>query len=768
MLNSDIRKIAFVGNYLPRKCGIATFTFDMRNSIAACCPGTECYVLPVNDQSHGYDYPSEVQFQIQEANLGSYRLAADQINSSNVDVVSIQHEYGIFGGSSGSHLLALMRELQMPVVTTLHTVLKEPCPDQYKVLKEVCRLSNHVVVMTRRARTFLNEIYDVPFSKIEIVAHGIPDVPFESPDRFKHRFNLSKNLVALTFGLLSPNKGIEHMLHAMPGILSRFPDFTYIVLGATHPGLIQAQGEEYRLSLEQMACDLGISKNVQFINRFVDLGELTDFILAADIYITPYLNPAQITSGTLAYSFGCGKPIVSTPYWHAEELLADGRGVIVPFADSSALAEEIISLCGDEARRTRMAKNAYRLGREMIWENSAKKYHQIFQKLLRERAMISWSEPELQPISERPLELPEWRFDHLVRMTDKTGLIQHASHAEPNLAEGYCTDDNARALILMVQLEQLGYSYKQMGQMAGRYAAFVHAAYNLETKRFRNFMGQDRRWLEPIGSDDSQGRTAWALGACVGLSERPALRAWAATNFHRCVVALPEASSPRAWAFGLLGLNLYLLRAGHDRNAIAIRNVLAKRLMDLHERTATEAWPWFEEILSYDLGRMPQALIATGRMTDDQKSLDLGLQSLRWLVHVQKSPRRYFRPVGCNGFYPKGAEKARFDQQPIEANSMVSACLEAYRATRETYWLQEARVAFEWFLGSNDLGLHLYDSTTGGCYDGLQEDRVNLNQGAESMLAFLLSKAEMSHAVGWNCVSPVHQTSNQTPVLSSR
>src|SRR4051794_15438858 len=367
MRDPEIKTIAFVGDYLPRKCGIATFTHDMYASVAGQFADAECFVVPVNDRPIGYDYPPEVRFEIDEQDLDSYLRAADFLNFANTDVVCLQHEYGIYGGPAGSHILGLLRDLRMPVVTTLHTVLREPDVDQRRVLMQLADLSARVVVMTGRAKAFLREIYGVPEVKIDLIAHGIPDTPFVDPDPYKERFGVEGRSVALTFGLLSPNKGIEHMLRAVPEVLESFPDFVYIVLGATHPGLVRDQGERYRLSLERLARELGIRKHVIFYNRFVELNELTEFIRAADVYVTPYLNPAQITSGTLAYSFGCGKAIVSTPYWHAEELLANGRGVLVPFADPRALAEEICGLLRDEPRRTAMCAQAYRLGREMIW-----------------------------------------------------------------------------------------------------------------------------------------------------------------------------------------------------------------------------------------------------------------------------------------------------------------------------------------------------------------------------------------------------------------
>jgi glycosyltransferase involved in cell wall biosynthesis len=741
---SEIRKIAFVGDYLPRKCGIATFTHDMRASVAGRFPDTECFIVPVNDHPEGYDYPPEVRFEIDAPDREGYRRAADFLNFANTDVVCLQHEYGIYGGVAGSHILGLVRDLRMPVVTTFHTVLREPNEDQHCVLSELATLSARVVVMTELARTILQHIYGVPGAKIDVIAHGIPDTPFVDSNQYKEQFDVAGRLVALTFGLLSPNKGIEHMLRAVPEILKAFPSFVYIVLGATHPDLVRQQGERYRQSLERLARTLGIDSHVIFYNRFVELKELTEFIRAADVYVTPYLNPAQITSGTLAYSFGCGKAIVSTPYWHAEELLADGRGVLVPFAEPPALARAICGLLGDEPRRAAMCARAYRLGRDMIWERSADRYMESFQRTRLGRQDQPFKPLGVRTLAEQRADLPDWRLDHLVRLTDSTGMLQHATHTIPNFAEGYCTDDNARALLLTVYLEELGQNEAEVERLSTRYAAFLQAAFNTDAKRFRNFLGFDRRWLDEIGSEDSNGRALWALGTCVGRSSRRDIPVWAAAHFERALPAILDTTSPRAWAFCLLGIREYLRRFGGDRLISQVRDTLTARLIDIYDRTASPDWAWFEDILSYDIARLPQALIAAGRGSGNTQAVEIGLHTLGWLVTVQTAPQEHFRAIGSNGFYRKGQARARFDQQPVEANATVSACLEAYRATQDPVWVKEARSAFEWFLGRNDLGLELYDPTTGGCFDGLQEDRVNQNQGAESTLAFLLSLAEMS------------------------
>ena len=443
--DSSIRKLAFIGDYLPRKCGIATFTHDLCQAVAAQYPATDCIVGAVNDLDEGYSYPSEVRFEIREQELVSYSRAADFLNFADVDVVSLQHEYGIYGGTSGSHVLKLLRDLRVPVVTTLHTVLQSPNDEQKRVLQQLARLSARVVVMSERGQSFLTDIYGVSQSKIDLIPHGIPDMPFVDPNFFKDQFGVEGKFVVLTLGLLSPNKGIENVLRALPRVVEKHPNLVYIVLGATHPKLLREQGETYRISLERLAQDLKIKKHVIFYNRFVEINELTAFIGAADIYITPYLNPTQITSGTLAYAFGCGKAVISTPYWHAEELLADDRGVLVPFGDSDAIAAKLIGLLDDEPRRHAMRKRAYMMGREMIWSHVAHLYMTSFQQARSSRADATSRRLAVRTLEEEPLQLPTLRLNHLLRMTDSTGILQHAIFSIPNFHQGYCLDDNARA-----------------------------------------------------------------------------------------------------------------------------------------------------------------------------------------------------------------------------------------------------------------------------------------------------------------------------------
>jgi len=740
---NKVHKIAFVGDHLPRKCGIATFTTDLLAAVQTAHPQSQCFAVSVNDIKGGYEYPEVVRFEIEEQDLSSYLRAADFLNISNVDIVCLQHEFGIFGGPAGSHILAFLRELRMPVVTTLHTVLREPRTDQRRVTQELISLSTRVVVMTERGRHMLQEVYHAPAAKVDLIAHGIPDVGFVDPTYFKDQFGVEGKVVLLTFGLLSPNKGIEYVLNALPQILTEFPDVVYIVLGATHPNELREHGEAYRVSLEMLAKKNKVEKNVIFYNDFVELENLKEFIGAADLYITPYLNEAQITSGTLAYTFGAGKAVISTPYWHAAELLAEDRGVLVPFADAQAIAREVIGLLRDDTRRNAMRKNAYRIGREMVWSNVAQLYMRSFELSRLQGAATSRKSLVAKTLDQRPRELPALKLNHLLRMTDSTGVFQHAIFGVPNFSEGYCTDDNARAFILALLLGEMEEEPERVRTLATTCAAFLHHAFDSQTKRFHNHMSFDRRWLDTQGSEDSQGRAIWALGIGVGRSPFRSVQMMAGQLFALALPALTEFTSPRAWAFGLIGIHEYLRRLSGDTLVNQTRETLTCRLMKLYDQNAKADWCWFEEELSYDNAKLAHALILSGHATGKQAVFERGLHALRWLNELQISENRHFRPIGSNGFYHRGSTRANFDQQPIEAQAMVSACLEAYRTTSDLWWYEQAERAFDWFLGWNDLGLELYSPESGACGDGLHVDRINENQGAESTLAFLLSLTEM-------------------------
>jgi glycosyltransferase involved in cell wall biosynthesis len=741
---NSIRRIAFIGNYTPRKCGIATFTTDLAEAVANRFPETTCFALAINDREEGYDYLPRVRFELPEGDLISYQRAADYLNVNQVDVVSLQHEYGIFGGPAGSHILSLLRDIRMPVVTTLHTILDHPDPDQYKVMRELADLSNRLVVMSHRGVDFLKDIYHIPEEKIEYIPHGIPDVPFVDPNFYKDHFGVEGKTVILTFGLLSPNKGIEDVISALPRITERYPDVIYIVLGATHPNILKTDGEKYRNSLRSLARRLGMSEHVIFDNRFVTHEELVEYIGAADIYITPYLNKEQITSGTLAYTVGAGKSVISTPYWYAEELLSEERGSIVPFKDPAAIAEQVIYLLENEAVRHATRKRAYLYGREMIWPKVAERYLETFERARNEPITRSQTIFTAEKSEAHSHELPSLNLLHLSQMTDSTGMLQHAIFSLPNYNEGYTTDDNARALMVGILLEQLGEEwFTGAEEFNHRYLGFLWHAYNQEQGRFRNFMAYDRHWLEDVGSEDSHGRALWAAGMAAGRSNHSGLRSVGSTLFNWGLMKALELNSPRSWAFCLLGIDEYLKQFSGDRFATTVGLELAERLMDLYISIDSPDWHWFENTVTYSNASLSHALLTVGEWADRKDMIDVGLTSLRWLQALQKSEEGFFSPIGSHGFYTRGGEKANFDQQPVEAQTMIFACLRAYRITGDESWFREARKCFDWYLGANSSGRPLYDPTTGGCRDGIHPDRINQNQGAESTLSFYLSLLEL-------------------------
>ena len=699
----------------------------------------------MNDPESEYSYPERVRFELTETELASYDRAAEFLNFTNVDLVCVQHEYGIFGGPAGSHVLELLRKLHMPVVTTLHTVLREPNPDQHRVMTELAELSDRLVVMSQHSSQFLQDIFQVPAAKIDVIPHGVPNLAFVDPNFYKDRFGVGGQSVLLTFGLLSPNKSVETVIRAMPQILSRNSNVTYIVAGATHPHIKRREGDKYRESLQLLAKDLGVEKNVIFHNRFVSPEEMMEFIGSADIYITPYRNEAQVVSGTLAYALGAGKAVISTPYWHALELLDQKRGILVPFNDEAAIAEQTIWLLENEAERHAMRKRAYLFSRNMVWKSVAQDYMRSFQRARSERL---WN-PRL--VSPNPVDanrvqtLPCVKLDHLGRMTDDTGVFQHAVFAVPNQHEGYTTDDNARALIVSIMVEQIGADGDPQAEtLASRYLAFLWLAFNSANGRFRNFLSYERRWQESEGSEDSHGRALWALGTAINQAVDESLRGLAGRLFELAVPAAMGFTSPRAWAFSLFGIQQYLDRFPGDRSAQRQRDALAGRLLKIYRVTHATDWKWFEESLAYSNARLSQASLLAGSRTSNPELLEAGLESLGWLAGQQRCPMNgHFVPIGSQGFYQRTGEKARFDQQPVEACATVSACLEAYRATGDDHWRTQAWSAFNWFLGDNDLKTALYDAATGGCRDGLHPDRANENQGAESTLSFLMALLEM-------------------------
>ena len=735
---TPMARVAIIGNHLPRRCGIATFTSDLSQAISELRPDLETGVVAMTDHGRTYAYPQAVHFQVRDEVIKDYTKAADYLNSESFDVVSLQHEFGIFGGEAGSHITTLLSRLRMPIVTTLHTVLSTPSQSQRAAMDRIVGLSAKLVVMATKAEQLLRSVHGVSPEKIAVIPHGIPDLPFLGTREAKGRFGFSDKRVILTFGLLSPNKGIEVMIDAMPAILARCPNAVYVVLGATHPNLVLREGEAYRTKLMTRARELGVDSRVVFFDQFVDRATLMDFIAMSDVYVTPYLNESQMTSGTLAYSFGAGKAVVSTPYWHARELLADGRGTIVPFGDSKATGEEISALLTNDVRREALRKSAYAYSRNMTWEQIAIRYLDVLDDA---RASVAPTSTRV-PAGLEAFAVPGMQTGHFLSMCDGTGVLQHAVYSVPDRSHGYCVDDNARALILACTLG--GPDETSLPEeLTARFAAFVQHAWNPDTRRFRNFMSYGRQWLEDQGSEDSHGRTLWALGECARNDTDSSRQRWARSLFESALATVETFRSPRAWAFTLLGLDAYCANGGHEPDVDRIRWFLAGKLMAALTAVTTADWAWYEDELAYDNARLPQALIETGIGTATPSYVDAGVKSLRWLMTLQTASSGCFRPIGTEGFGLSRRLPLHFDQQPVEAAATISACLAAWRATNKEVWKSDAMRAFRWFLGDNDLGIALADPVTGSCSDGLHRERRNENNGAESTLSYLLGLAEI-------------------------
>jgi len=730
-------KICVIGNYLPRQCGIATFTTDLSKAIKSELRGENKLInIAMNDKEEGYDYPSEVKLTIQEDNREEYIKVAQYLNENKYKAVIIQHEYGIYGGADGEYIIELMKRLEMPVLTNLHTVLENPYLGQRKVIKALAKYSEKLLVMSQKAFDILTRVYGITQDMVAFVPHGIPDTIYEEQGLYNNVLGLEGKEIIFTFGLLGPGKGLEVMIEAMPAIVKKNPNAVYLILGKTHPHILKKTGDVYRKKLKEQIRSLNLEKNVVFHNKFVDPDTLVKYIKTSTIYSIPYLNREQITSGTLAYALGSGAVVVSTPFWHAEELLAEGRGVLVPFRDSASLAREINILLADSEKCQNIRRKAYDYARSMIWSKVAKSYLKIIEEC-KEKKNIYKREDE---IGSRKIsyELPEIDLTHLKILTDDTGILQHAKYTIPDLTHGYCVDDNARALIVTSMYYKLK-GDRDIYYFIQKYLAFLNYSFDEKTKRFANFMSYDRRWQENIGSEDSHGRALWALGVTIkNISDEP-IRAITMNLFTSALSVVLDFTSPRAWAFTVLGLSAYLEINPKDLEKREIVKILAEKIYSLYRNTVTSDWFWCEETITYSNGILPHALILAGETMDDKDMYNTGIQSLKWLLEIQTAPEGHLSVIGNEGWFTRNKKKITFGQQPVEAMCLLNACLHVYRTIKDQWWLDEANKCMGWFFGENDLKAPLYNYEDGGCRDGLDSHGVNKNQGAESTLAGLIS-----------------------------
>ncbi len=731
----NIKHLALIGNFLPRKCGLATYTTDIFLALKERFPGIRVDVYAMDDHPGRYAYPPEVTRSIPQQDRAAYLDAARAIEASGAQALWVQHEYGIYGGAAGDLLLALLDRITIPVFVTLHTVLEKPSADERRVMEALLRRASRINVMADKGVDILRRVHGADARSIAMIPHGVPDRPMVDPELLKPRFGWEGRKVALTFGLLAPNKGIETIIAAMPEIVAAQPDALYVVLGSTHPNLVAHEGEAYRDRLKALTAELGVAEHVAFIDEFFEHDALLDYLQAADIYATPYTNPAQITSGTLSYAVGVGKAVVSTPYVHACEILADDHGAIVGFGDVGGFAREISRLLGNDAARAELSERAYARGRTMIWPRLAESAIAAIDAIVAAKPRrIAKAATEL------PMLLPE--ISAVERMSDATGMMQHSVYSIPDRRHGYCIDDNARALILMSRMENL--DAEKRDYWTSVYASFVQFAWNPEARRFRNFMTFDRSWCEETGSEDSNGRAVWALGVTAAEARAQKHRDWAAMLFDTTASLSLELGSPRAHAFTMLGAAAMLkAHPGHALSRTILTRFGDELIALLHEARRPE-WSWFEIVLAYDNARLPEALIRAGMALGRNDFIKVGIETLEWIAGRQTSPEGRFRAVGTESFGRPYAEPLPFDQQPLEAQATIDACVAAHEATNDGRWIQEAMRAYRWYLGANDLELPLATAQDGGCFDGLMPTGLNRNQGAESILALQLANCAIS------------------------
>ncbi|MGA2667731.1 MAG: glycosyltransferase family 4 protein [Ignavibacteria bacterium] len=741
--------ISFVSTYVPRQCGIGTFTNNLAESVNKLMNEDKLedsryvQIAALTNTPEGYKYGNEVKFEIKDQEINDYKEAAYYMNLSQIEVVNVQHEFGIFGGENGSNIIYLLENLKKPVVTTLHTVLEEPTEEQLKITNEILHFSSAMIVQAERAVKILKTVYRIQENKIIYIPHGVPDVPFMDPAYYKDNLQLSDRKVLLTFGLLSPGKGIEDVINSIPKIIKKHPEVIYIILGATHPNVKKSNGEAYRNYLENCVRKNSITDHVMFINRFVDNKELLEFLLMSDIYISPYQHKEQIVSGTLSYALACGKAIISTPYLHAIDIIGDGTGVLVPFKDPDAIAAAVTDLITSENKRIRFRKNAYDKGREMIWSKVASRYLDVFQRTREDYKKVTNLPIPKERFSAFP-SLPEVKLNHMICLTDMTGgIFQHSKFAIPDRSEGYCSDDCARALLVSV-LNRNIFNSDFLASYMNIYLSYILHAYNKDAGLFRNFMSYNRTWLEEVGSEESNSRVLFVLGYLI---KNPPLESYLPLCKSLFDQALPHTlnfTSPRAIARILIGCIFYLSRFSGARDIAKICRTFASKISRLYINTSDQKWKWFEDVVAYSNGRLPQALLMAGTFFKHKEYITQGLESLQWLFDIQYDKRNnYLSLIGNNGWYKRGGEKANYDQQPVEIPGLIDACYQAYKITSDDAWMKRITVIFNWFLGHNIRGETLYDYSTGGCFDGLSSYYTNQNMGAESTLSWLISLHRM-------------------------
>ncbi len=718
--------IGFLGTYPPRECGIATFTRDLSSALDnKYYPSLSSKIIAIKKKSDYKVYPDNVLYPIIDEDLKSYNIIAKKINSTEkFKIVNVQHEFGIYGGDYGEYLLEFLETIQKPIVTTLHTILPNPKQKMWKILKKISELSKKLVIMNKLGKQILRDDYKINEDKIVLIPHGTPTVPFNEGQKFKKLMGFENKIILGSFGMINSGKGYEYIIESLPPLINEYPNILYLIIGATHPLVKEKEGEKYRNFLKRKINKLDLQNNIKFINKYLSIEEIIRYLQVTDIFLSANQDPYQITSGTLAYAASSGKAIVSTPYYHARDLLTPERGILVNFKDASLFTRAIKKLISFPEFKRTIEFNIYSYTRNSIWPNVAITYFNLFKKI----------NPELNKCR---FSVPPINLKHVKKLTNNFGMIQFSKFTNPDIESGYSSDDNARALIVSANYYQK-FKNKATLNLIRIYLNFIeYITYNL---RFYNFVTKREKIDLSHWSEDAHGRTLWALGYIQSIEELPkTLRVKALELFNKGIGIIEKVKSPRAIAFAIIGLYYTHQSTNID---IEIINKLSDFLVNIYEEHAKGEWKWFENYLTYSNSKLSEALFYSFKLTNNKKYLRIATQSLEFLIN-QNFINGFYVPIGQNGWYKKSGKRALYDQQPINTSSMVQTLVQAYKVTKKERYSKLALKAFEWFLGRNTLKQVVYDDTFCGCYDGVEKDSVNLNQGAESTVCYLMARISL-------------------------
>ncbi|MFH0906831.1 MAG: glycosyltransferase [bacterium] len=730
--------IVYLATFPPRRCGIATFTADLTNAFDQTFgPSVKSKIVAMDlTEESRFPYSDKVIFQISQPCEEDYINIANKLNQlKKVKLVSIQHEFGIFGGEYGSHLLLFMKKLQKPIIITLHAVLPSPDEKMRNIVQAIMKYSKGIIVMTQSSREILKKDYGLDSDLIQVIPHGVHHVPYRISKRAKSALGFSGKLILSTFGFLSPGKGVEYVIEALPKVVEKFPNVRFLIAGSTHPVVLGQEGETYRNFLTKKVHQLGLSNYVSFYNTYFDVNKLLQFLEATDVYLSTSLNLNQAVSGTLSYALGSGRPVISTAFAQAKQDITSEVGILIDFKNPQAFTDAIIKLISNNELCLQMGKNAYFRTRHMTWENVAYSYMKYFSQFA----------PELTP---RQRKLPSIKLEHLAKLTDNFGIIQFAKLIEPDISSGYTLDDNARALIVAALYYKKIRTHFSL-KLVSIYLDFLYRVAKPDGY-FDNYVNSNRAIDKQKNihenSEDPSARALYALALVSTIKQIPKrFRKQAYSLFEQSFQKNITFSSPRAIAFYIKALSC-LLSKRKEPKTLAVLRSCCEQLVILYEKSHSLDWEWFEHYLTYSNAILPEALLLGYKITGERRYFEVSEKTLEFLIKhtFSASPRgeedSIYIPIGQSGWFLKKGTRQYFDQQPEDTAATVVALNAMFQVTKGKYYKELANIAFNWFLGNNVLGQVVYDRTTGGCYDGIGEKFINLNQGAESIISYLFAR----------------------------